>query len=180
MFFTFSQNPGQDNTLVLPLVPSRPQLPETAKGPCKEQWPPPPQSGIICSFQMFFGVLHDCDGKEISMLKMALVMTVLVSSSVAYALSNGDLIRLNQEVSRQQQEQQTDVVQFLEPMEQSRLREEVYWEEQAGRQQQEQLNQKHYVQELLLEWQRRQDAQGFAERGLRDMLTERQQSGLFQ
>ncbi|MDR3578969.1 MAG: hypothetical protein P4L44_03285 [Oryzomonas sp.] len=113
------------------------------------------------------------------MLKMALIMAVLMSSSVANALNNSDLIQLNLRMS-QQQEQQTDVVQLLEPMEQAKLRQEAYWEEQAGRRQQEQLRQKQYVQELLLEWQRRQDGHEIVERELRDMLMERQQSGLFQ
>jgi hypothetical protein len=114
------------------------------------------------------------------MLKMALVMTVLVSSSVAYALNNSDLIQLNLQISRQQQEQQTDVAQFLEPMEQARMRQEAYLEEQIGRQQQEQLKQKQYLQELLREWQRQQDAHELGGRRLRDMLMERQLSGLFQ
>jgi len=114
------------------------------------------------------------------MIKMALVMTVLVSSSVAYALNNSDLIQLNLQISRQQQEQQTGVAQLLEPTERAKLLQETYWEEQRGRQQQEQLKQKQYLQELLWEWQRQQDAHEPGGRRLRDMLMERQQSGLFQ
>jgi hypothetical protein len=114
------------------------------------------------------------------MLKMALVMTVLMFSSVAYALNNSDLIQLNLRISRQQQEQQTDMAQSLEPMEQARLRQEAYWEEQIGIQQQEQLKQKQYLQELLWEWHRQQDAHELGGRRLRDMLMDRQQSGLFQ
>jgi hypothetical protein len=121
-----------------------------------------------------------CDGKEVGMLKMALVMTVLVSSSVAYALNNSDLIQLNQQISRQQQEQQADMVQLLEPLEQARLGQKAYWEEQIGKRQQEQFKQKQYLHELLWEWQRQQDAHDLGGRRLRDMLMERQQSGLFQ
>jgi hypothetical protein len=84
------------------------------------------------------------------------------------------------QISRQQQEQQTDMVQLLEPMEQARLLQEGYREEQTGRQQQEQLKQKKYLQELLFEWRRQQDAHELGGRRLRDMLMERQQSGLFQ
>ena len=70
------------------------------------------------------------------MVKLALAMAVLVSSSAAYALNNSDLIQLNQQISLQQG-QQTDVAQLLEPMELARLRQEEYRLEQIGRQEQE-------------------------------------------
>jgi hypothetical protein len=41
MFFSFSQNPGKDNTLVVPLSPSRPQPSETVNNNAKNngrQW----------------------------------------------------------------------------------------------------------------------------------------------
>ncbi len=114
------------------------------------------------------------------MLKMALVITVLVSSSTAYALNNSDLMQLSLQISRQQEEQQTDVEQLLELKEQARLRQEEYRLEQIWRQQQEQLKQKQYLQEVLLERQRQKDASRLEEQRERDMLMERQQSGLFQ
>ena len=113
------------------------------------------------------------------MVKLALAMAVLVSSSAAYALNNSDLIQLNQQISLQQG-QQTDVAQLLEPMELARLRQEEYRLEQIGRQEQEKLKQKQYLQELLWEWQRRQDARELGERRVRDVLMERKQSALFQ
>jgi hypothetical protein len=114
------------------------------------------------------------------MLKMALVMTLLVSSSTAYALNNSDLIQLNLQISRQQEGQQIDVEQLLEPKEQARLRQEEYRQEQIWRQQQEQLKQNQYLQEVLLERQRQQATRRLWEQRERDMLMERQQSGLFQ
>jgi hypothetical protein len=120
-----------------------------------------------------------CDGKEVGMLKMALVIAVLVSSNVAYALSNSDLMQLNLQISLLQG-QQTDVTQLLGPKEQARLLQEEDRLNQIGRQQQEKLKQKQYVQELLWEWQRRQNAHEFGERRQRDLLMERRQTGLFQ
>ena len=114
------------------------------------------------------------------MLKMALVITMLVSSSTAYALNNSDLLQLSMQISRQQEGQQTDAEQFMETKEQARLLQEEYRLEQIWRQQQEQLKQKQYLQEVLLERQRQQDASRLEEQRERDMLMERQQSGLFQ
>ncbi|MGD0586238.1 MAG: hypothetical protein ABSA86_10775 [Oryzomonas sp.] len=113
------------------------------------------------------------------MLKMALAMTMLVSSSTAFALNNSDQIQLNLHMSLQEG-QQAEVKQLLEPMKQAGLAQEEYRLEQIGRQQQEQIKQKQYLQELLWEWQRRQDARELGKQRQRDMLMERQQSGLFQ
>ena len=120
-----------------------------------------------------------CDGKGVGMVKLALAMAVLVSSSAAYALNNSDLMQLNQQLSLQQG-QQNDVAQLLETTELARLQQEEYRLEQVGRQQQEKLRQKQYLQELLWEWQRRQDARELGERRVRDLVMERQQSTLFQ
>jgi hypothetical protein len=114
------------------------------------------------------------------MLKMALVMTVLVSSSVAYALDNSDLIQLNLRISRQQEGQQADMEQLPEPREQARLLQEEYRQDQIWRQQQEQLKQKQYLQEVLLERQRQQDAHKLVEQRELEFLMQRKQSGLFQ
>ena len=114
------------------------------------------------------------------MLKLALVMTVLVSSSAAYALNNSDLIHLNLQISSQQQGQQADVEQFLEPMKQAGLRQDEYRQEQIWRQQQEQSKQERYLQQLLLEWQRQQDTRRLGEQRERDFLLQREQTGLFQ
>jgi hypothetical protein len=89
-------------------------------------------------------------------------------------------MQLSLQISRQQEEQQTDVEQLLESKQQARLRQEEYRLEQIWRQQQEQLKQKQYLQEVLLERQRQQDASRLEEQRERDMLMERQQSGLFQ
>ena len=114
------------------------------------------------------------------MLKMALVITMLVSSSTAYALNNSDLLQLSMQISRQQEGQQTDAEQFMETKEQARLLQEEYRLEQIWRQQQEQLKQKQYLQEVHLERQRQQDARRLEEQRERDFLIHRQQSGLFQ
>jgi len=114
------------------------------------------------------------------MLKMALVMTVLLSSSGAYALNNSDLMQLNLRISRQREEQQTNLEQLLERREQARLQHEEYRLEQIWRQQQEQLKEKQYLQEVLLERQRQQDARRLEERSEGELLVHREQSGLFQ
>jgi hypothetical protein len=127
---------------------------------------------------MFWGFMM-CDDKGVGMLKMALAMLVLVSSSTAFALNNSDLIQVNLRTS-QQEGQQADVKQLLEPMKLARLRQEEYRQEQIGIQQQEQIKQKQYLQELLWESQRQKDAHELWKQRLRDTLLDRQQPGLFQ
>ena len=113
------------------------------------------------------------------MLRIAVAMTLLVSSSTAFALNNSDQLQVNMRISRQEG-QQADVKQLLEPLERARLQQEEYRHEQIGRQQQEQLKQKEYLQELLWERQRQQDAHELGKQRQRDILMERQQPGLFQ
>lgn len=112
------------------------------------------------------------------MLKMALIMTVIVSSSTAYALNNSDLIQLSLRMSRQQE--QSDVVQMLEPVEQARLRQEQYQQELLWKQQEKRFEEEHHLQEVLWERQRRQEAQRIVEERGRDIVLQRAQSGLFQ
>jgi len=116
------------------------------------------------------------------MSKIALATAVLMSAHVAYALNNSDLIQLSMQMSRQQQEQKTDAAQIRERTEQAGLRMGKYLQGQTARRQEGQLRQKQYLQELLWEWQRRQDARESGEQKVRDRLMERQQqpSGLFQ
>jgi hypothetical protein len=114
------------------------------------------------------------------MLRIVLLMTVFLSSGMmAYALNNSDMIQLNLRMSRQQ-EQPLDLEQALQPLEQARLRQQRYEEEQMGRQQQEQVEREHYQQQLLWEWQRQKDARRVVDRELRDTLMQREQSRLFQ
>ena len=114
------------------------------------------------------------------MLKMALVMTVLVSSTVAYALDNSDLIQLNLRISRQQEGQQADVKQLLETRDQARREEEKYRQDQIWQLGQEHRKQQQYLREVLLEWQRRQDAHRIEEQRERKLLMQRASSALFQ
>lgn len=114
------------------------------------------------------------------MLKTALVITLLVSSGMAYALNNNDLMQLNLRMSRQQEGQQVDMERLLEPRELAKVREGALWQEQIWRQQQEQLKQKQYLQEVLMERQRQQDAHRLEQQRGVDALMQRRQSELFQ
>jgi len=115
------------------------------------------------------------------MLRIALAATVFLLSAgmTAYALDNSDLIQLNLRMSRQAG-RQPDVMQLLEPVELARLREQAYQDDLMGQRQQERVKEEHYQQELLWEWQRRNDARTAVDRGLRDVLMQRERAGLFQ
>jgi hypothetical protein len=124
-------------------------------------------------------------GKGVGMLRMAMVMAVLASSSAAYALNNSDLLQLNLSMSQQQRELEQGLRQFdmaeqvAGPLDQARLQRQDYLREQIGRRQQEQIRQEQYRQETLWEWQRRRDARRYGEDRLRDVLMERERSGVF-
>lgn len=114
------------------------------------------------------------------MLKMALTMTVILASGVAYALDNSDLIQLNLRMSQQQELQQPHVPQLPEPAEQAKLQQREYLRELLEQRQDEQIKQKNYLQHLLFEWQRRQESKRLVEKRKLELLPQREQSGLFQ
>lgn|GEM_PF-1264186 len=118
------------------------------------------------------------------MLGLAMVVALLAPLSAAYALNNSDLLQLNALMSLQQQKRERglprlDMVQMMEPLGQTKLRQQNYLRELMGTRQQEQIRREHYRQEVLWEWQRRGDARRLGAERLRDMLMEREQSGLF-
>jgi hypothetical protein len=114
------------------------------------------------------------------MLRMALVVAVLLSSSGAHALDNNDLIQLNLRVARQQTQQQPDREELLLPVQQAGLRQRDAVQELVWQQQRKQFSQERYLQEVILEQQRRQDARRIGEERLRDILMQQKQSPLFQ
>ncbi|QEM67319.1 hypothetical protein FO488_03560 [Geobacter sp. FeAm09] len=119
------------------------------------------------------------DDKGVDMLRMALTAALLVSSSGAYALNNNDLIRLNQQVARQQAQQQPEVEEMLRPVQQAELRHRDSVQEQVWRQQRKLFSRERYLQEVILEQQRRKDARRLGEDRLRDLLMQREQAPLF-
>lgn len=113
-------------------------------------------------------------------MRMTLAMAVILASGTAYALGNSDLIQLDLQMSRQQEQLQPDVLQLLEPVLQARLQQQNYLREWLAKRQQEQIKREQYQRQLLFEWQQRQEFRKFVEERKRDILLQREQSGLFQ
>ncbi|KAB0670118.1 hypothetical protein F6V30_08110 [Oryzomonas sagensis] len=114
------------------------------------------------------------------MLRMALVVALLASSSGAYALDNNDLVQLNLRAARQQAQQQPDLEELLQPTHQARLRQEDAVQELVRQQQRRQFSQERYRQEVILEQQRQKDTRRIGEERLRDIMIQREQAPLFQ
>ncbi|KAB0664259.1 hypothetical protein F6V25_13895 [Oryzomonas japonica] len=114
------------------------------------------------------------------MLRIALVVALLASSSGAYALGNNDLVQLNLRGARQQAQQQPDLVELLQPAQQARLWQEDAVQELVWQQQRRQFSQERYRQEVLLEQQRHKDTFRIEEERLRGIMIQREQTPLFQ
>lgn len=118
--------------------------------------------------------------KGIDMLRMALIVAVLASSSGAHALDNNDLVQLNLRVARQQAQQQPELEEMLQPVQQARLRQEDAVQDLVWQQQRQQFSQERYRQDVIMEQQRQKDTRRVGEERLRDIMISREQAPLFQ